>query len=49
MAVEVKDPVALERYVDPDTGRLTLAGLELLQRVVSALRDHEDRIEALEP
>lgn len=49
MAVEVKDPVGLSRYVNPETGQLTLAGLELLQRIVDALRDHEERIEALEP
>lgn len=49
MAIEVTDPVALERYVDPETGRLTLAGMELLQRAIQAIRDHENRIEALEP
>lgn len=48
MTVEVKQPNRLSALVDKD-GRLTLEGLELLQRAIDAIRDHETRLEALEP
>lgn len=49
MTVELKDPLQGQALIDPETGALTLDGLELLQRLVAALRDHEERIETLEP
>lgn len=48
MTVPVNDPNPLEKYVDAN-GRLTLEGLKLLQAAIRAIRDHEDRIVALEP
>lgn len=48
MAVQVPIPNSLEKYVTPD-GRLTQAGLILLQQIVEALADHETRITTLEP
>jgi len=49
MTVELKDPLSGQPIIDPKTGALTLDGLELLQRLVAALRDHEARIVTLEP
>lgn len=48
MTVEVKQPIALQKFVNEDM-TLTLDGLELLQRIVEALQDHETRIDTLEP
>ena len=52
---EIKSPVMGLQMTDAE-GRLTADGVELLQRLVEALReqqtttaDHEARIEALEP
>ena len=56
MTVEVKKPIAGQRIIDPQTGELTLDGLEVLERIAAALQeqqtttaDHEARITALEP
>lgn len=48
MSVELLEPSPIEQYVDEE-GRLTIEGVKLLQRLVEALRDHESRIETLEP
>lgn len=42
---EVSDLVP---YVTED-GRLTIEGMKLLRQVVAVLRDHEARVQALEP
>lgn len=42
------DPQQMVRYVDAQ-GRLTREGMELLQRIVASLKDHETRLTALEP
>jgi len=56
MTVEVKRALAGQRIIDPQTGALTIDGLELVERIVSAIKeqqettaDHETRIVALEP
>lgn len=48
MTISLKQPNLLEKLVTSD-GRLTNEGLILLTRIVEMLRDHEARIEALEP
>lgn len=48
MAVEVKEPASVETYVD-NQGRLTREGLKMIQQMVRAIKDHEDRIVVLEP
>lgn len=48
MAVELFEPNLIEKYIDAD-GRLTIEGVKLFQRIIEMLRDHETRIEALEP
>lgn len=54
--IEVKQPLSGVAFIDPETGALTLDGLELLQRLALAMQeqqttttDHETRITALEP
>ena len=56
MTAEVKRPISMQQIVNPETGALTLDGLEFLERIVAALQeqqgttaDHEARIAALEP
>lgn len=48
MTVQLLEPTLAERYID-ENGRLTIEGVKLLERIVAMLRDHEARIEALEP
>lgn len=42
---EVSD---LIQYIGPD-GRLTVEGLKLFRQMIAVLRDHQKRIEDLEP
>jgi len=56
MTVEVKRALAGQKIIDPQTGALTMDGLELIERLVLAVQeqqattdDHETRIVALEP
>lgn len=48
MTVEVKDLLDGMRIADKD-GNPTSELLELIQRLVNAVRDHEERIKVLEP
>ena len=48
MTVKLLEPTLIEQYVDAD-GRLTIEGLKLLERIIAMLRDHEARIDTLEP
>lgn len=48
MTVKLLEPTLIEQYVDKD-GRLTIEGVKLLERIIAMLRDHEARIETLEP
>ena len=45
MTVELKIPTRIQHLVDKD-GRLTLEGLQILERMVAMLRDHEARLTA---
>jgi hypothetical protein len=56
MTVEVKQALWAQKIIDPQTGNLTLDGLEIMQRLILAVQeqqtttaDHETRIVALEP
>lgn len=46
MSIPVASP--LVKYVDAD-GKLTQEGLRLFVRVLAKIRNHEERLEALEP
>lgn len=36
------------QIVDPQTGQLTVTGLQKLNEIIRAIRDHDGRIETLE-
>ena len=46
--IEVKELLTGVKVTD-DKGQPSLELVEIIQRLVSAIRDHEARIEALEP
>lgn len=46
--IEVKELLTSVKVTD-DKGQPSLELVEIIQRLVSAIRDHEERIEALEP
>lgn len=48
MAVEVKEPTGIERYVTPE-GTLTPEGQILFNQWVLAIKDLETRVTVLEP
>jgi len=48
MSLKPLEPTLIEQYIDKD-GRLTIEGVKLLDRIIAILRDHEARIETLEP
>lgn len=48
MSIEVKELLPLEKVTD-ENGKATLELAEIIQRLVEAIRDHEDRITTLEP
>lgn len=49
MTVSVQKPNATIPIIDPQTGKLTPYGQQLLNLLVAAMQDHEARIVVLEP
>jgi ferric-dicitrate binding protein FerR (iron transport regulator) len=48
--MDIPTPIpAPVQIVDPKTGQLTVTGLQKLNEIIRALRDHETRITDLEP
>ena len=46
--MNVDKPNRLERYVD-QSGRLTLEGIKLLEKIVNGMQSLDERVTALEP